>query len=395
MWPSASSRSAETLRFVVLGVPECRRVALFQAALSRRNAAPAVVVPWSDWLDGRVPLHEVIRPGDVMRIETPGRSFEVERALLALGAAEPEDGFARAPASHIETLSDERGLIRWPRQWYLGFRRALHRIDQELVEAASHRATHAPAEIATMFDKPACHARLLRGGVPVPRCLGKVGGFEELRERMRTSGIQRVFVKLAHGSSASGIAAYQCSGQREQAVSTTELVPSGGELRLYNTRRLRLYQEGREIAELIDALCRHRVHVEEWLPKAGFAGQAFDLRVVVIGGRCRHVVPRLSRTPMTNLHLLNRRGDLETLLNRMPPGQWEAVRETCERAARQFPGSLTAGIDLLIAPGFRRHAVAEVNAFGDLLPGILHEGLDTYEAQVEAMTGARALVGAA
>ena len=44
------------------------------------------------------------------------------------------------------------------------------------------------------------------------------------------------------------------------------------------------------------------------MPKAGLAGHVFDLRVVVIAGRARHAVVRMSRGPMTNLHLLNRRG---------------------------------------------------------------------------------------
>lgn len=48
------------------------------------------------------------------------------------------------------------------------------------------------------------------------------------------------------------------------------------------------------------------------------------------------------------------------------------------------------GVDLLPATGWRRFAVGEVNAFGDLLPGLTGlpgsgaEGLDTYAAQVAA-----------
>lgn len=35
-----------------------------------------------------------------------------------------------------------------------------------------------------------------------------------------------------------------------------------------------------------------------------------------------------------------------------------------------LPGTLCVGVDLLPAVGWRRFAVAEVNAFGDLLPGL-------------------------
>jgi hypothetical protein len=218
----------------------------------------------------------------------------------------------------------------------------------------------------------------------VPRSLGAVRSFEELAARMRQAGCPRVFVKLAHGSSASGVAAYQTDGRRHQATTTVEMVHVGGELRLYNSRRIRVYRELPEIAALIDALCRHRVHVEQWLPKAGLDGRTVDLRVVVIGGQARHTVVRLSRSPMTNLHLLNDRGDPATLRARMGPAAWDAACQTCERAMAPFAGSLYAGIDLLVAPDYRRHAVLEVNAFGDLLPGVLWEGRDTYTAELRS-----------
>jgi hypothetical protein len=58
---------------------------------------------------------------------------------------------------------------------------------------------------------------------------------------------------------------------------------------------------------------------------------------------------------------------------------------TCERAAAVFPRSLLLGVDLLIAPDYRGLAVLEANAFGGLLPGVLCEGEDTYEAEVRAV----------
>ena len=73
---------------------------------------------------------------------------------------------------------------------------------------------------------------------------------------------------------------------------------------------IRRYHQAAEVADLIDALAREGVQVEEWLPKAGLDESVFDLRVVVIGGEARHAVVRMGPGPMTNLHLGNRRGDL-------------------------------------------------------------------------------------
>ena len=50
-----------------------------------------------------------------------------------------------------------------------------------------------------------------------------------------------------------------------------------------------------------------------------------------------------------------------------------------------FPESLHLGLDVLFTPGFRSHYLLEINAFGDLLPNVVHRGVNAYEAEVEAM----------
>ena len=387
--------------YVIIGNPDGRRVALFQSALASAGLRPGRVVAWADLLAGRGSLADVVRPGDAVRLESPGMDFEVERALLAAGADErdPQDPggtrYARADADQVRSLAPDRGRILWPRQWYLGFCKALREVDGQLSRCAPHRLLNDVEDVRVMFDKPRCHARLLAAGVAVPPSLGPISSFDELAVRMRERGWRRVFVKLAHGSSASGVVAYQTTprgGGARRAVTTVEMVrgAADGGLRLYNSRRLRTYTDPREIATLVDALAAHRVHVEQWLPKAGIDGRTFDLRVVVIAGRARHTVARLSRTPITNLHLLNGRSDAGAVRRRMGEAAWRAAIATCERAMTDaFPGSLHGGVDLLVAADFRRHAVLEVNAFGDLLPGVACGGADTYAAEVAAVLAAR------
>jgi hypothetical protein len=77
----------------------------------------------------------------------------------------------------------------------------------------------------------------------------------------------------------------------------------------------------------------------------------------------------------------------------MGPDSWAAARETCEKAMACFPGCLYGGIDLLVAPGYRRHAVLEVNAFGDLLPGASWAGHDTYTAELLALQAPEVVAG--
>lgn len=364
--------------FVVIGNPGCPRVAYFTAAVQSCGLGAPVLVSYADLLAGRVTLEQFVTPGCVVRLESPGRAFEVERGLLALGADEPDDGSWRLSRRDVADLTFDKGRIWAPRQWYLGFCALLRQLAAQLARCPPSVVLNPPDDVALLFDKVRCQDAFARAGIPVPRGLDPVRSYAELRERMRAANCNRVFVKLAHGSSASGVVAYQSNGA---ALTTVEMVRAGGELRLYNSRRLQRYHDP---ADLIDALAREGVRVEEWLPKATLGDHEFDLRVVVIAGTAQHIVVRTSRTPMTNLHLGNERGDLAALVAQLPPDAWSAALRTCERAAGVIPGSLQVGVDLLIGPD-QRHAVLEANAFGDLLPGVLCAGLDTYEAEVRAV----------
>jgi hypothetical protein len=64
--------------------------------------------------------------------------------------------------------------------------------------------------------------------------------------------------------------------------------------------------------------------------------------------------------------------------------KWQHLSETCRQIMPCFPDSLYAGIDMLITSDFESHKVLEVNAFGDLLPRIEFNGMDTYSAEIAA-----------
>lgn len=381
-------------RFVVVANPAGKRLAHLQRALADAGLPPPTVVPWLELLRGTARLEDKLEPraATALRLDSPGEDPTVERELIALGAdvADPDHPrAARIDATTARGLPEDRGRIVHPRQWSLGFERALERIEQTLAAAPPAAVTNLPADVACMFDKRRCHARLRAAGVEVPESLGPVQGWEELRTRMAELRRPRVFVKLAGSSSASGVVALETQGARLVARTTVQLVRSGdaGEARLYNVKRVHRYTDAADVAAIVDAILREGAQVEAWFPKAGLEGRAFDLRVVVIGGRPRHVVVRTSRGPLTNLHIGgdNRRGDPGLVRERLGEAAWSDALDVAARAAACFPRTLLAGVDVAVHAGRRRVAVLEVNAFGDLLPGALHEGQDTYAAQVAAV----------
>ncbi|MFD3970041.1 STM4014 family protein [Streptomyces cyaneofuscatus] len=372
MSPSASSPGGpKAPRFAVVGNPENRRVAFFREAVRAAGLEPARVVSWLQVLGGEAEFE----PGETVRIDSPGEDAEVERLLRGVDDPTRVEGSAR---------------------WYAGFLSAVGEVTRA-ASAAGAEVLSSPGDLAALFDKRLCHALLEDAGVPVPASptsgpqAAQVRGWSDVRALLREHRMPRAFVKLAHGSSASGVLAVETAGPGRVRASTS--VERDAQGRLFNSLRVRRYTTEAEVGALVDALAPDGLHIERWLPKASQRGRAADLRIVVVGGRATHAVVRTSLSPMTNLHLGGARGDLDEVRAAVSAvgGCWREALAICERAAACFPGTLCVGVDLLPAAGWRRFAVGEVNAFGDLLPGLTGlpgsgaEGLDTYAAQVAAV----------
>ncbi|MEV4508728.1 STM4014 family protein [Dactylosporangium sp. NPDC049525] len=384
----------------VVGVPGHRRVRLFRDAAVAAGLPEPTVVSWRDVCAGdfalggdRIPGSDRILDGAAwtgdgpvwVRLESPGEDAETDRLLRG----------APTRAAHGEIV----GLAAWHRGLVAAARR---------VEARGVPLLTAVDELDVMFDKRRCHALLRSRGVAVPEAF-TAGSYQEIRDRSRQQGGQqdgkqgwrRVFVKPPHGSSASGVVALAFGGARgedraggvRRVSAYTSAVLDGD--RLYNELRVRHYTDERTVAAIIDRLAADSLpaagglHVERWLPKASHDGLVFDLRVLVVAGRVSHVVVRTGRSPMTNLHLGNARGDLPGVRAAVGEERWAAAMRTCEAAAACFPGSLHVGVDLMFGRDYGTHAVAEVNAFGDLLPGLLVNGRDTYAAELDALLSGR------
>ncbi|GAB3115358.1 hypothetical protein GCM10027160_22580 [Streptomyces calidiresistens] len=368
--PAGAVRGAP--RFVVVGLPGSRRTAGFRAAALAAGCPEPRVVFWSDVLRGK---RVRLVPGEIVRLDSPDGDPTAERLLRGPGDPTRVEGTAR---------------------WYRGLTEAARDIGRAARRDGA-RMLDDPAELAVLFDKRLCHGRLAAAGVPVPASPTSgpdapvPADWAAVRELLRGAGLRRAFVKPAHGSSASGVLALETAGGgRVQATTSVELAADGT---LHNSLRVRRYRTEREVAAIVDALAPDGLHLERWVPKAGQDGRSADLRVVVVAGRAGHAVVRTSRSPMTNLHLGGARGDTGRALAGITAagGDPAAPWDIAERAARCFPRTLSVAVDVLPGTGWRTLRVGEVNAFGDLLPGLFGapgrgaEGLNTWETQVAAV----------
>ncbi|MFD4779026.1 STM4014 family protein, partial [Streptomyces sp. NPDC058427] len=318
------SRSASSApRLAVVGNPGSRRVGLFQDAVRAAGLEPARTVSWLDVLRGDAEF----LPGETVRIDSPGEDDEVERLLRGV------DDPTRVEGSAI---------------WYARFTSAVRDVARAAATAGAVLLDD-PGDIPVLFDKRLCHGVLDAAGVPVPASATSgpaappVRGWADVRALMADHRMPRIFVKPAHGSSASGVMAVETAGPgRVRATTSVERDPSG---RLYNSLRVRRCTTEREVAAITDALAPDGLHIERWLPKASQRGRVADLRVVVVDGRATHAVVRTSRSPMTNLHLGGARGDLAEARAAVGAagGSWGSALAVCEDAAAAFPDTLCVG----------------------------------------------------
>lgn len=388
--PDVSPGLSGERRWLIVGNEGCPRVSLFQTALAQRGEPDAELVTYAELLrDGPARLVDrlAVTPERdcLVRFESAAENVATQRLLLAHGI-EPAlaAGYPAATPADIAAAPATRGVLLWPRQLHLGFVRLLTTL-QDALDAVGVRVLNPPRDIALLFDKPTCQAHFRDAGVPVPRILGVPRSYAELRSLCGRDG--RFVLKPAHGAGAAGCLLLHFSRGRVHASTTVAFGEIAGRLWPHCSRRTRQLRDEVEIAAVADWLCGERAHVEEWLPKAQLHGRGFDLRIVTIGGRARHAVPRVSSSPFTNLNLGGDRGDLSSVIAWCGPDLWRTVLEACERAAASLPHSLALGIDVAVTRDRRRCAVLEANAFGDWLKRVQHDGVDTYTAIVDEVIG--------
>lgn len=340
------------MRLAVVGNPENRRVGYFLDAASRLGLPMPQVIAWHELLQNELKGIDV----DLVRIESPGENHDVETALVRRGALVRGE---TAPSWVDEPQS--LGRIRDQHLWYSGFCDVLAKLAE--LPAVFQNPPH---EIALMFDKVATRARLEEAQVRMPEYFGEIDTYEQLAALTK----YRAFIKPRFGSSASGVIAY-LPGARPKMTTSVEIDGDA----LYNSLKIRSYTSAEDHRTIIENLAGQGLFAEAWIPKASRDG-AFDFRVVVIEGRATHVVMRVSNSPMTNLHLGNRRGDVDSF-SREHPEAWARVLREAELASSCF-ASLYCCVDVALDATMRTAYVFEVNAFGDLLPGITADGIDTY-----------------
>lgn len=360
---------ADATRWLLVGPRHSRRIGLMQQALQAAALPLAVHIAYEDLLDDAHALTMAMQrhPDALIKLESPGESPDLHDALI-------RRGWQLTSGNQPPPAALQHGELAHQAWWHTGFAALLQALPP------SDRYCNPPEDLLLMADKFACQQRLQACGVSVPSLLGLVHSHAHLQLLLDDSGCHDVFIKPRYGSSGAGILAYRrhASG-RVIATGPVEGVTENGQLRLFNVLRPRRHTDARHLAPLVDAIARQGAYVERWIPKPAApqaAGHQFDVRIVTLDGQPRQRVARLSRGPLTNLHLGNRRASLDGCLSPQAQQRLEAVSV---QASAAFPGSRVIGFDVIAAP--QRCHVLEANGFGDLLLDVRWQGRGTYDDQ--------------
>jgi hypothetical protein len=355
------------IQYVIIGNPENRRVSLFQTDLHKAIGTCAHVISYTEILKNFGILDSINTGNTCVRVESPGENFSVEQGILGLGGLE-----------HATGLVYEHGRIYYPGVWYKGFCKLMTGIRDRCnkVQWFNH-----PDDIVIMFDKPRCKELLPHTIDLLPAITGTEMFYEFVRDTRR----KRFFIKLKYSSSASGIAAFECNSRsgKMQILTTMEFVKMDDGYAFYNSLKIRKYETIEDITTVLDFLFKNGAFIEPWIPKATFMGYAFDLRVVAVSKKRCHSIARLSRSPMTNLHLGNSRCDTDEL--ELTSCQWDYIDTIVADTMGYFSQSLYAGLDILIPSSDTSPYLIEVNAFGDLINDSLCNGKTTYTTEIVAI----------
>ncbi len=354
------------MRHLIFGNDNSRRVNHWRIAL---GDATVQLVTYQQVAKGNFP---VVNEPTTIRITSPSEDFETYKLLLSLG------GYPQA-----EQLEFEKGRIYLHQYWYKGWCRMLDKIQRFLNEHPLAYVMNHPNPIKLTFNKIKCQQLLAENGIPIPNIYtDKLRSFKQLLELLETNQVPQVFLKPAHGSSASGIMMFRKSGKRMLLETTIRAKQKGGEMKLFNYLRLQKYNDPATIQAIIEQMVPNRLHVEEWILKKRFRAKSTDFRVLTIHQEPVFVQPRHSHHPITNLHLGNEKGSLVRLEEEWGRPAINKVKTVAQKTARRFPNLFYAGIDIAIDAEDNPY-VLEVNPFGDFLQEIFVEGKNTFELELQ------------
>ncbi len=356
-----------TMHFIIIGDLIGRRVKAFVDCLKEMDIHNYQVISWLDVLQDISILEKNLKENTIIRIEPPEKDLEIYR--LILGFSGEKGGVS---SQEIENIDFSNYQIVAPAQWYEGFTLVLEAIDKILSQNNNIYCMNHFKEAIQMMDKSRTYEILEKEvskyNYKLPVRYKTPDNYEGFVD-MYGHKVFKCFIKLRYGSGGTGVIAYKNNprlGDERIFTSLNYEIVDGNRI-FYSNSKVNVYQDKTKIKELLDWVLHNGAHIEDWIPKPAYNGYFFDTRVFVLSQKVQYVISRLSKTPITNLHLKNRRVEDIDFISK---DHLENIKLAAEDVMKVYHQSWYAGIDIISSRSGKPYVI-DVNPFGDLFHHLL------------------------
>lgn len=367
--------------FLIIGDLNGRRINSFIECLNNLGFRNYKVITWNELLLDVNIFRKNLKENTIIKIEPPEKDMNIYSGFLKLGSSKGE-----VSKKDIEKIDFSTCEIVAPAQWYEGFKILLSHMENIFLNE-KHKNIFLMndfKEILVMMDKGKTYEileeKMKDYDFYLPKKIDTPKNYREFRE-VYGNKITKCFIKLRYGSGGTGIIAYKNNPKllEESIFTSLNFENKDGKQIFYSNNKVNYFEDKDKIKNLIDWVLLNGAHVESWIPKASYEGYAFDTRVFVINKNSEYLISRLSKTPITNLHLRNKRMESRDIISEE---HINIISKAAEDVMKVFHNSLYAGIDVVCSKGYRPYII-DVNPFGDLFHNLLGTDKNTHYLEIK------------
>lgn len=365
------------INFVIIGDLVGRRIEAFTKCLKQLELNNFKIITWAEILKDIAVLEKNLEPNTIIKLEPPEKDMEIYRALLKYGH---EKG--SLSDSYIDKIDFSDYKIIAPKQWYYGFELISKKIKSicEKNKLKNLYLMNDIDEMLIMMDKKQTYKHLNQqletAKFNLPKKFHTPENYEEFQDLYGNKPM-KAFIKLRYGSGSTGVLGYANNPKRKEMVIYTSLNNDNGNF--YSNYKVNRFTEKNKIQTLINWVLDNGAHIESWIPKAKHHKKAFDTRSFVIDKESKYLLTRLSKTPITNLHLKNERANSSEIMTK---SNLQIVRSASEDVMNIFNKSLYSGIDVVTTEDNKPYII-DVNPFGDLFHNLLGTDQNVYFLEIK------------
>lgn len=356
------------INFLLVGDLSGRRIQTFANCLRKLNYNNITIITWTEIFKDISVFEENLKPNTIIKIEPPEKDMEIYRGFLKHGI---EKG--KLSERDIDKIDFSDFKIIAPDQWYYGFTKIMEQLDKLCIKNKFKNLylMNNIAEMLVMMDKKQTYEvlekKLDNEKFYLPQKLYSPKNYDEFKSLYGNKSM-KVFIKLRYGSGSTGVLGYANNIKLQDELVYTSL--NNNSNNFYSNYKVNRFTEKTKVKELINWVLENGAHIESWIPKDKYNGKAFDTRSFVINKKSAYLLTRMSKSPITNLHLKNQRANSVEI---MTEENLEIIRNASEGVMNIFNKSLYAGIDV-VTTSRNKPYIIDVNPFGDLFHNLI--GID-------------------